>query len=56
MRDDTPIYHELLDEMWRQHRLATALIEAVFADHYADHDGPIMFCGARGCRAAWGAA
>jgi hypothetical protein len=40
----------------REHLLAGALIAAAYADHYASHDGPIMFCDARACRAAWSAA
>lgn len=56
MNDDTPIYHEILDADVREHRLTARLIEAAYADHYAGHEGPIMFCDARACRAAWAAA
>lgn len=56
MHDDTPIYHEILAAYRREARLAEGLIAAAFADHYAAHEGPIMFCDARACRAAWDAA
>lgn len=56
MHEDTPIYHEILAAYHREHRLAGALIESAYADHYESHDGPIMFCNARACRAAWSAA
>lgn len=56
MHDDTPIYHEILDAYVREHRLVGRLIAATYADHYASHDGPIMFCDASACRAAWAAA
>jgi len=66
--NDTPMYfevcgdwsgrqlHELLDGWRREHRLVDILIEAAYATHYGDHEGPIMFCQVRACRAAWGAA
>lgn len=56
IHDDTPIYHEVLDAYRREHRLADRLIEAGYADHYERHEGPIMFCDARACRAACTAA
>lgn len=54
-QDDTPLFRELLEEAARQRRLAGSLLEAVYQDHYDRHDGPIMFCDASACRAAWAA-
>lgn len=54
--DDTPLFRELLEEAARARRLAGSLLEAVYRDHYDQHDGPIMFCDALACRAAWSSA
>ena len=56
MNDETPIYHELLNAYYREHRLHGQLIAATYADHYAHHEGPIQFCDAEACRTAWAAA
>ena len=53
MHDDTPVFRELLEEAAQSRRLAGSLLDAVYSDHYERHDGPIMFCDASACRAAW---
>jgi hypothetical protein len=45
----------LLEEAAHSRQLAGSLLEAVYRDHYDRHDGPIMFCDAAACRAAWAA-
>lgn len=56
MDDDTPLFRELIEETTRARLLAGSLLQAVYTDHYDQHEGPIMFCDAAACRAAWGAA
>lgn len=51
--DDTPLFRELLEEAAKSRRIAGTLLEAVYIDHYDQHEGPIMFCDALACRAAW---
>ncbi|KAB2806920.1 hypothetical protein F9L07_28200 [Pimelobacter simplex] len=53
--DDTPIFRELLEEAAKSRRITGTLLEAVYSDHYDRHEGPIMFCDAASCRAAWNA-
>ncbi len=53
--DDTPIFRELLEEAAKSRRITGTLLEAVYSDHYDRHEGPIMFCDAAACRAAWSA-
>lgn len=51
--DDTPLFRETFEEAAGQRRLTGTLVEAAYSDHYECHEGPIMFCDAKVCRAAW---